>query len=249
MKDKLPPKDQLIIGIHAIREVLLHVPQKMIRLFITKSKTEGRKKELLDLCEQKRIPISYFSEDDLSYMAGSDSHQGIAAHIHGRTFLSVDQFLKTVEDKSHSLVLMADQIFDPQNLGALMRSAEVLGASGFCWSKNRGSDLTPTVAKASCGASELLPLIRVSNLAEGVSAFQEGGFEAVVAILNPSSENAFSFKFAPKTLLIIGSEGEGVQPLIQKRADRSIYIPAYGHVESLNAAQAAAVLLALYAKN
>lgn len=240
---RLPPKDQLIMGIHAVREVLIHAPKRLIRVYTESSKKEGRKSDLIDLCEKKGIPVSSMSYDALSHMAGSDSHQSFVAHVKGREFYDVKEFLELVEDRERVLVLMLDQIFDPQNFGALLRSAECFGAAAVAWSKNRGADLTPTAAKSSCGASELIPLIRIANLAEAVTQFKEGGFEAVASLLDPESESAFEFNFAPKTLLIVGSEGEGIQPLIRKRADRSIYIPMAGKIESLNVAQATAVLL------
>ena len=241
--NRLPPKDQMIMGIHAVREVLLHAPKRLLRLYTERAKKEGRKSELIALCEEKGIEIAYTSFDALTHMAGSDSHQSFVAHVKGREFLDVGEFLERVEGRERVLVLMLDQIFDPQNFGTLLRSAECLGASGVVWSKNRGSDLTPAAAKGSCGASELLPLIRIANLAEAVSQFKEGGFEAVAALLDPKSESLHTFEFAPRTLLIVGSEGEGIQPLIRKRADRSVYIPMKGKIESLNVATATALLL------
>lgn len=241
---KWPPKDQMVIGIHAIQELLLHAPDRLIRIF-TLPPQGNRKSELLKECEAKQIPIIFAREDELTAMSGSDSHQSFVAHIKGRQFLDVKEFIEKTEDKKSVFVLMLDQIFDPQNFGALIRSAECLGADAVAWSKNRGSDLTPTVAKTSCGASELLPLIRISNLADGVEQFKKGGFEIVASLLDPASENAFDFTYAPKTVLIVGSEGEGIQPLLRKKADRSIYIPMKGKIQSLNVAQATAVLLAL----
>ncbi len=242
---RLPPSDQLVMGIHAVRELLLHVPERLIRVYIEEPKG-GRKSELLQLCEKNGVPFSIASQQQLNRMTESESHQFVVAHVKGRSFLSVKQFLQGIEGKKKSLVLMVDQIFDPQNFGSLIRSAECLGADAIAWSKNRGAGLTPTVAKASCGASELLPLIRISNLAEAVGQFQEGGFEACAALLNPSSENAFTFSFAPRTLLIVGSEGEGIQPLIRKKADRSLFIPMNGKIDSLNVSAAASILIALY---
>jgi 23S rRNA (guanosine2251-2'-O)-methyltransferase len=239
---RLPPKDQMIMGVHAIQELLRHAPEKLLRVYTSSSK----KSEILAECEKRKIPISIVSLDQLTKMAGSDSHQSLVAHIKGRTFLDVPQFLENIEGKD-AFVLMLDQIFDPQNFGALIRSAECLGASAVAWSKNRGSDLTPVAAKASCGASELLPLIRISNLATAALQFKEGGFEVVAALLDPASESAFQFRYAPRTLLIVGSEGEGIQPLLRKKADRSIYLPMAGKIESLNVAQATAALLALRA--
>jgi 23S rRNA (guanosine2251-2'-O)-methyltransferase len=242
---KLPPKDQLIMGIHAVREVFLHAPRRLIAVYYNEPQKQGRKSELIASIEKEGIPIIAASNDELYRMTGSDSHQSIAAHVKGRTFLNVGQFLGQIDGKP-SLVLMADQIFDPQNFGSLIRSAECLGADAICWSKNRGADITPTVAKSSCGASEIIPLIRISNLAEAVSEFQDGGFDAVAALLEKGSENAFTFQFSERTLLIVGSEGEGIQPLIRKRANRSIFIPMKGKIDSLNVSQAASLLMGLY---
>lgn len=241
--EKWPPKDQMVIGVHAIRELLRFAPDRLLRIFTVR----GKKSELLEECEKRKIPIVFVSLDELSRMAGSDSHQSLAAHVKAREFYDVKDFLVEMESEESALVLMTDQIFDPQNFGAILRSAECFGAAGVAYSKNRGSDITPVVAKSSCGASELVRLIRISNLADAVDKFQKGGFEIVAALLDEKAENAFQFSFAPKTVLIVGSEGEGIQPLLRKKADRSIYIPMSGKIDSLNVAQATAVFLALHA--
>jgi len=229
----------MIMGVHAIDEILRYAPQKIIRIYTVPSK----KSPLLHACEQKKIPLSFVTVAQLTQMTGSDSHQSLVAHIQGRIFLNVKTFVE--QTKEEAFVLMIDQIFDPQNFGALLRSAECFGASAVAWSKNRGSDLTPVAAKASCGASELIPLIRISNLATAVDQFKEGGFEIVAAVLDPTSTSAYEFTYAPKTVLIVGSEGEGIQPLLRKKADRSIYLPMAGKIASLNVAQATTALLAL----
>jgi len=229
------------MGVHSIQELLNHAPDKLVKVYTVQSK----RSKIIDECKNKNIPISFASMDLLTKMAGSDSHQSLVAHIRGRKFLDIHEFLN--EDRENSLVLMLDQIFDPQNFGALIRSAECLGAAAVVWSKNRGSDLTPVAAKSSCGATEILPLIRVSNLATTVEQFQKKGYEVVTALLDESAESAFGFSYSPKTVLVVGSEGEGVQPLICKKADRSIYLPMSGKIQSLNVAQATTALLALRA--
>jgi 23S rRNA (guanosine2251-2'-O)-methyltransferase len=232
-------KDQIVMGVHAVEELLRYAPEKIVRLYTTSSK----KSELILRAEKKRIPISFVSEGELTKMVGSDSHQFLVAHIQARHYLDVKEFLKTAPEEC--LVLMIDQIFDPQNFGALIRSAECFGAAAIVWSKNRGADLTAVAAKSSCGASEVLPLVRVSNLATALDQFKEADFEVVASLLDPKSESAYGFSYAPRTVLIVGSEGEGIQPLLQKKADRSIYLPMKGKISSLNVAQAATALLAL----
>jgi 23S rRNA (guanosine2251-2'-O)-methyltransferase len=233
------PKDQIIIGTHAIHELLLHAPKRIVRLYTTSSK----RSPVLDLAAQKKIPISMLSEQALTKMADSDSHQCLLAQIQPRNYLSVSDFLDNAP--TPSFVLMLDQIFDPQNFGAILRSAECFGVSAVLWSKNRGADLTPVAAKTACGASELVPLIRVSNLATALDEFRKADYEIVATLLDATAEPATTFRYASHTVLILGSEGEGIQPLLRKKADRALYLPMHGKIQSLNVAQTAAALLAL----
>ncbi len=225
------------MGVHAISEVLKSNPSRLIHVFAQKD----RKSEITALCKEKKVPITFCSFDALSKMVGTESHQSFVAQVPPREYLSLKEFL--AEDKETSIVLMLDQIFDPQNFGALLRSAECFGVDAVVFSKNRGAEVTPSVTKASCGASEILPLVRVSNLAEAVSQFQESGFEAVASVLSEGAKSLLGFEFQEKTLLIVGSEGEGIQPLIQKRCDEMVYIPMEGQIQSLNVAQATSILL------
>ena len=229
------PTDQLIMGAHAIREVLRHARDRIIAVY-----TAQKQNELVQECLNKKVPLIHHSFDALTKMVESDSHQSFVAHIKGRKFYDIQEFL---EDRENGFVLMLDQIFDPQNFGALLRSAECFGSDGVIWSKNRGCDLTPTVAKTSCGASELLPLLRISNLANAVDQFKKAGYEIVAALADPKAEPYYQRPYESRTMLIVGSEGEGIQPLLRKKADRAIFIPMVGKIESLNVAQATSVLL------
>ncbi len=231
------------MGLHAIAELLKHAPQRLITVYTSARSPEQRKGSLVKECEKWNIPLLFVSESDLNQMCGSDSHQSFAAHVKGRSFLEVKDFLQATEEKETSFVLMCDAIFDPQNFGAILRSAECFGVDAVAWSKNRGTDLTPVAAKASCGASEWISLLKVSNLADAVTNFQDAGFEVIAATLAPGAQNGLHFRFKPKTVLVVGSEGEGIQPLIQKRADARVYLPMWGKIESLNVAQATTALL------
>ncbi len=245
-REHTPPKDQLIMGIHSLNELLAHEPHRLVRVYTCVKTGKDRKGDILKECDKHRIQVEEVSEDQLTKICGSDSHQSFAAQVKGRKFLELKEFFEQVADKDQVLVLLCDQIFDPQNFGALMRCAECFGVDGIVWSKNRGTDLTPVVAKSSCGASEWLPLIRVSNLAESVAQFQKEGFEVVATAFEPGSKNAFEFNFASKTVIVMGSEGEGIQPLILKKADHMVHIPMSGKIQSLNVAQAASSLLTTY---
>jgi 23S rRNA (guanosine2251-2'-O)-methyltransferase len=240
-QERLPPQDQLIMGIQALSEVLRYARERLLKVYTVPAQGK-RKHDLLEACEERGVPIQFVSSTVLTKMAGSDSHQSFVAHMRGRHFYDVRDFLEGKPEAT--FILMLDQIFDPQNFGAILRSAECFGVDGVAWSKNRGCDLTPVVAKVSAGASELMPLLRVSNLATSVDQLKKADFEVVAAVADPKAELlSQTFCYPAKTVLIVGSEGEGIQPLLLKKADRLLSIPLQGRIASLNVAQATAILL------
>ena len=239
---KTPPKDQVIIGVQPIRELLNFAPERLVRVFTVPNK----KSDLLNELSKKKIPISFVKKDALNKMVGTESHQMLVGQIKARKIFSLHEFLESVGDTCFVLIL--DQIFDPQNFGAIIRSTECLGASGVIWSKNRGGELSPVATKASSGASEIVPLVRVSNLSTTAQALKKEGFEVLAAQISESAKSAFTYEFAPKTALILGSEGEGIQPLLQRQCDHSLFIPMRGQISSLNVAQATTALLILWSK-
>jgi 23S rRNA (guanosine2251-2'-O)-methyltransferase len=237
--------DQLLImGRNTIEEVLKHAPQKLKQIFVLDTlEKEKRREALIELAQEKHIPISYTSKDHLNKMAGSISHQGFCALIHNRNYFSIEAFMEREENKDTSLVIALDHIQDPQNMGAIFRLVECFGASAVLWSKNRGCEITPTVTKASAGASELITLIRVANLANALQDLQKAGYTIILADLSEGAKSLFEYEFPLKSVIVLGSEGEGIQPLIKKIADETVMIPLKGKISSLNVSQAAAVFL------
>jgi len=214
-------KYKLVIGKRAVEEVLERAPERAMLLY---SATH---------MDNLPCPLKKVTKDELDELTHSTSHQGIALKVS-------DPAPTLLEDLFDAkIVVMLDSIFDPQNVGAILRAAECFGADAFITSKNRGCPMTPTVSKASAGASAFVPHVEVSNLAEAARKLQEEGFSLVVADMN-GDENVL---WPDKLLLVMGSEGVGVQALLKKRADIIVRIPMYGKIASLNVAQACAVLL------
>lgn len=233
----------LIMGKNAILEVLKYKPQNVLKVFVNAvEKPKERKDELISLILDLKIPLEYVSKNTLFSMVNSDSHQSFVAKIKPRKFFDLKDFY----DNESSFLLMLDNICDPQNFGAIIRAAECFNIDGIIFSKNRGCDVTPVVAKASVGASELVSLIKISNLADSVKKLQENGYEVLVADSGPGAKSLYEHKFSKKSLLIMGAEGEGVQPLLKKMADEIISIPLLGKIDSLNVSQATAVFLSFY---
>jgi len=224
-------------------EVLKKKPQSLIEVFTSK---KGDEEPLFNRIREEGIPLKILSKKELSNLVDSESHQGFAARVKRDLHIDLQTFFRSQREKESGLVVMIDSIFDPQNLGTILRASECFGADAVVWSKNRGAPITPTVAKASVGATELISRIVVSNLVDTIKKFQEHDFWAVTTEISRNAENLYTFDFPAKTLLIVGSEGEGVRPLVSKQSDFHLYIPMLGKIDSLNVSQAASVVLSHY---
>jgi 23S rRNA (guanosine2251-2'-O)-methyltransferase len=165
-------------------------------------------------------------------------HQGVAAELKPRKAWTLKELLAT----DPTLLVGLDSIMDPQNLGAILRSAEVLGSDGAIIPEHRSAPLSPAAAKASSGASELLRICHVSGMPSAIAEVKRAGLWCVA--LDPRGEmNAWEFDFTQRVCIVVGSEGEGVHRLVKERCDARVRLPVAGHIASLNASAAAAALL------
>ena len=165
-------------------------------------------------------------------------NQGVAAELKPRREWTLRQLL----DSQPSLLVALDSIMDPQNLGAILRTAEVAGADGAIMPEHRSAPLSAAAVKASSGASELLPIARVSGLPSAIVEVKRAGIWCVA--LDPRGEMAaWDFDFTQQVCVVVGSEGSGVQRLVKDRCDARVRLPVAGRVASLNASAAAAALL------
>src|SRR6266513_944999 len=165
-------------------------------------------------------------------------NQGVAAELKPRR----DWTLRQLLDRKPTLLVALDSIMDPQNLGAILRTAEVAGSDGAIVPEHRSAPLSPAAVKASSGASELLPIARVSGLPSAIVEVKRAGIWSVA--LDPRGELlAWDFDFTQAVCVVVGGEGSGVQRLVKERCDARVRLPVAGHVASLNASAAAAALL------
>lgn len=165
-------------------------------------------------------------------------HQGVAAELQPRREWPLKDLLAT----NPSLLVALDSIMDPQNLGAILRSAEVAGSDGAIIPDHRSAPLSAVAVKASSGASELLRIAKVSGLPSAIAEVKRSGIWCVA--LDPRGEmDAWDFDFTQRVCLVVGSEGDGVHRLVKERCDARVKLPVKGHIASLNASAAAAALL------
>jgi 23S rRNA (guanosine2251-2'-O)-methyltransferase len=195
----------------------------------------GHDPRLDELARLTRIEV--VTPDKLDAMAPG-VNQGVAAELKPRREWPLKDLLAT----NPSLLVALDSIMDPQNLGAILRSAEVAGCEGAIVPEHRSAPLSPAAVKASSGATELLRIARVSGMPSAIAEVKRSGIWCVA--LDPRGEiPAWEFDFTQRVCVVVGSEGEGVHRLVKERCDARVRLPVAGHVASFNASAAAAALL------
>ncbi len=231
------------MGCHTLEELLVHQPSRIIQVFYLPSslKSHGRKRQLIERLKSASILCKALDKDQLERLCQSSSHQGIAAYVKKKPPVDLKSFLSRGKDKA--FVLALDSIYDPHNVGAILRASECFGVDLVIWSKNRGAPLSPVVTKSSSAASEFVSIAQVSNLATSLDQFKKAGYELLSAEISDQARSVYEHVFKDKTVLIMGSEGEGVRSILSQKADHKIYIPMLGVIDSLNVSQATSVFL------
>jgi len=222
---------QLIHGRNAVLEAAR--AGRVIKVYVAAGLGhDPRLEELSRLARVETIPPA-----KLDAMAPG-VNQGVAAELKPRREWTLRELL----DRKPSLLVALDSIMDPQNLGAILRTAEVAGADGALVPERRSAPLSAAAVKASSGASELLAIARVSGLPSAIAEVKRAGIWCVA--LDPRGEMAaWDFDYTQPVCVVVGSEGSGVQRLVKERCDARVRLPVAGHVASLNASAAAAALL------
>lgn len=199
--------------------------------------------EIINLIKERKIPIQRVEIRILDQMFSHAVHQGIALEISPYEYITLDEVIKKCAYKKDALVLLLDGIEDPMNLGSIIRSSDAFKVDAIIIPFSRSVSVTSSVVKASTGAVEYVPICRVSNLNQTIDTLKKHNFWIVASDGNAGIEYA-ELDYKMKVGLIIGSEGKGISKLILKNSDYVVKIPMQGHVNSLNAAVACAILLA-----
>ena len=235
-------ENRLVMGKRAVRELLRAAPERIASVWYA-GKAELPEGEMGELIARHGLRVKRLSPAELTAELGSDSHQSIAAMLTDRRLVSLADLLQSGDGREEMLVVVLDGLEDPHNFGAVMRAAECFGAAAVIWSRNRGTGITPVVAKASAGASEILDLVPVSNLADALRKLKDKGFWTVAAAVGEDCVPLPAFERPRKLALVLGAEGRGISQLLLREADFRVKIPMLGRVEALNVSQAASVML------
>ncbi|HKI62093.1 MAG TPA: 23S rRNA (guanosine(2251)-2'-O)-methyltransferase RlmB [Mariprofundaceae bacterium] len=234
-----------LAGIHAIKAAL-EAGESIDELLIEKGKGHPRLNELIHLARKARIRVSFVPREALQRLAAGVPHQGAVARLateQGGKAHTFDDWLQALDMDAAPLVLLLDQVTDPHNLGACIRTAEAAGCAGMIIPRDNAADIhSPVVAKAACGALSRLPVLHVTNLKRAMEKLQGKGFW-IVGLAGEAEASIYEVKLTGSLAVVMGSEDKGMRRLVRETCDQLIGIPMPGTIESLNVSVATGVAL------
>lgn len=232
-------KENIIVGRNPVTEAL-RSGREIDKLMV--SSEEGSMKKILALAKERRIPVMKVEKSAIDRIAEGKAHQGVAAYVSAYAYAELDDIFRIAEERGEDpFVIILDNLEDPHNLGAIMRTAECAGAHGIIIPKRRACGLTEVVAKASAGAIEYMPCVKVTNIAQAIEELKERG--VWVAACDMGGQEYYKADLKGKLAVVIGSEGFGISRLVKEKCDFVVSMPMVGRITSLNASNAAAVII------
>lgn len=231
---------ELIIGRNPVTEALKS--GRTIEKLVVMKGSEKNLSNLVAMAKDRGVPVYYNDKQRMERLAEGGAHQGVAAYVSSYEYCEVEDILQRAKDKGEDpFIIVLDGIEDPHNLGAIMRSADGAGAHGIIIPKRRAVGVTGVVAKASAGAIEYVPVARVANISQTLEKLKKDGFW--VAAVDMSDTLYYKADLKGSLALVIGNEGEGISKLVKQNCDFTVSIPMCGRVQSLNASNAAAIIM------
>lgn len=231
----------VIYGINAVAEALKSRGRRFEYVGVARERHDQRVQRLIDECRRLGVGVRFLPRQDIDRLAGASSHQGVVAVTSAKTYADVEDILQRRRAR-HVLVVVLDGVEDPHNLGAILRSADGAGADGVLIPERRAAGVTATVAKASAGAVEHVPIAKITNVARTLEELKQHHLWTVgLDERAPQSYDALDYNM--DCVLVLGAEGKGLHDLVRKKCDFLVSIPMLGQVASLNVSVAAGVVL------
>ena len=234
--------EELIAGRNAVTEAL-RSGHALNKIYVQEGAHGGSLGQILALAKDKRVPVETVKLEKLDRLLPDFRHQGVAALAAPVAFSSLEEVLaKAQAGKEAPFLLLLDELEDPQNVGALIRTADAAGVDGVLLPKRHSCPLNAVVAKISAGAVEYMPVVQIGNIAQTLQELKKQGFWVAGADM-AGSQLYFEADLTGPLVLVVGAEGKGLGRLVKENCDILVRIPMLGGVSSLNASAAGAVLL------
>lgn len=240
MQDETQKQD-LIVGRNAVGEAF-RAGREIDTLYIMRGEKNPAITRLAGICRDKGGVVKETDRKKLDYLCGGANHQGVAAFVAAHTYASLEEILAYAHEKKEKpFVIVCDELEDPHNLGAILRTAEAAGAHGVIIPKRRSASLNYTVGKTSAGALEYIRVARVPNLPTALDTLKKNGCWIYGADMDGTDYKKTDF--AGGVALVVGAEGKGIGQLVREKCDFIVSLPMKGQVNSLNASVAAGILM------
>lgn len=237
--EETPLDNNVIIGRNPVMEVLKN-DRPVDKLMV--SSREGSMIKILALAKEKSVPVIMVEKVALDRIAGGRPHQGVIAYVSPYEYAEMEDIFALAEERNEDpFIIILDNLEDPHNLGAIMRTAECAGAHGIIIPRRHACGLTEVVAKTSAGAIEYMPVVKVTNIAQTIDELKEKGIW--VAACDMGGPVYYKADLKGKLAVVIGSEGAGISKLVKDKCDFVVSMPMVGRITSLNASNAAAVII------
>ena len=234
--------ENMLEGRNAVTEAL-SAGRTIDKLFVADGDTDRALGRICAMAKQAGAVVVPTDRRKLDYMSATGAHQGVIAMVAAHDYASIDDILKKAQDAGEPpLIVICDELSDPHNLGAIIRTAECAGAHGIIIPKRRSVGLTAVVGKASAGALEYMPVARVSNITAAIDTLKKAGVW-VYGTAAEGDTTLYKAELKSAAAIVIGNEGEGMSRLVSERCDFKVSIPMKGSISSLNASAAAAIML------
>ena len=242
MKDKTTePKPDVIAGRNPVSEAI-RSGRPIDKILVARGEKSGAVVGILAKARDRQIPVKEADRVKLDFLSGNATHQGIIALAAAKEYSTVEEILEYAESRSEApFIVVLDELEDPHNLGAIIRTAECVGAHGVIIPKRRSATLSYTVGKASAGAIEFMRVARVTNIAKLLDDLKTHGIWVYGADMN--GEDYEKCDMSGACAVVIGNEGKGISRLVREKCDVIVSLPMKGKINSLNASVAAGVLL------
>ena len=233
--------ENILYGRNAVMEALKG-EREIDKILVQKGEKEGSVIKIISLAKSKAVVVQEVEKAKLDELTGREKHQGVLAYVAAHEYVEVEEILEDAKEKGEApFVLILDNIQDPHNLGAIIRTAHNAGVHGIIIPKRRAVGLTGTVAKSSAGALEYMKVAKVSNIVQTIRELKEKGLW--IACADMDGKTLYDENLTGPIGIVVGSEGEGVSKLTKENCDYVVSVPMYGKVTSLNASVAASLMI------
>ncbi|MCH2058654.1 MAG: 23S rRNA (guanosine(2251)-2'-O)-methyltransferase RlmB [Thalassotalea sp.] len=239
-------KEEIVIGIHAVNELIKRSPERFVDMWLLKGRDDERLMPIINLARKYKIPTQFVNRKVLDDKSDGEQHQGVVARVKpGKTYTEndIEDILAQADARDESpFLLILDGVTDPHNLGACLRNADAAGVQAIIVPKDKAARITATVRKVAVGAAETVPLVQVTNLARTMKQLQQMGVW-IIGTAGETDTCLYDVKLDGPMALVMGAEGKGMRRLTREHCDQLVKLPMAGTVSSLNVSVATGICL------